>query len=930
MRVATLFLACLVFVGRLGAAESQGATEAPGGPDDRLLQAELLEISAGDLPKALEAYRALVTDETAPARVRARALLCLGRCQRKLGQLAAARKTLEELVETYPDERDTLRQARSFLEEIRTGKATNPDFDWIARLEKSPEIQSRVFELAMDLVDARSEAGQRAARQLVALGTIALPVIDRLIETSRDEEHRRRLALIALRAGRLERLKLLLESGGAVRFYSQRGSTLVGEDWLADFLETVPSLPESERERILEIVAKTTPSAEGAPYASALRLLASDETGDIPSLLRDVEESWGLHSLITDSLLASRPECAGEMAARILDGDASLSIRGSYLWALQEQAPERLEKQHWLAFVGSVSPERSDAERAFRVLAKEGQFDLLAELAPRHARTAQKLFARAWLEDGQQSGAPGGWAQVLRAVARIEDSRGRWTDQGARLLHDLAEVNDAAVGEWALFLRNRSEEAPEYQGRGGRRDHPGWTPSEAYAAAMAGLLDVSDPVTLAIALEALALAPPGVGPDIIDAVAQILAEPPDPLLREYALYSILKRLPGRPGTGPAVARLFVEDHARYHDLALQEASEGSPLLRVIGLGHIREMTVTSTTISTGGRSSRVQVLATGPRKWILGWLLNVAGSEGLLELLASTLSLPPIEGWVAFLKSWYPRVPKRDAQQVLLRHLGTADTSEKRAALAALVVALRDLQPPFDRELTFLAKEPAGVTFLEAAIGDPEVPVLQRMRLLTLLPGAEGMAWVDWPAFVAREGAALAAEGWPDDPMKDKLSRYLEELSREKAERICEAFLESPGESLRVWAVDHYPAGSPKLPEVLEQALDDPSDQVQGLALLRTVDISRRRAGDPAPLLKLLEHPRGKTWSQVYDALRELADPRALPPLVELLDDPRVEVRKGALETLNSIRKTLEQRQEWKDIIDEIREEPVESRSRQP
>src|SRR5262245_24189557 len=83
--------------------------------EDRLVAAELLEVSAGDPSKAAEAFRALAADEKTPEPVRSRARLGLARCQRKLGQLDAAKKTLEELVNAPAQDADVLRQARSYL-----------------------------------------------------------------------------------------------------------------------------------------------------------------------------------------------------------------------------------------------------------------------------------------------------------------------------------------------------------------------------------------------------------------------------------------------------------------------------------------------------------------------------------------------------------------------------------------------------------------------------------------------------------------------------------------------------------------------------------------------------------------------------------------------------------------------------------------------
>ena len=119
---------------------------------DRLLEGELLEVAAGDLERATRIYEELIAAKEMPESVRARALLYSARCHRKRGQLDEARRLLERLVKEHADERKVVRQANVFLRELRTGKGNNENFDWLGELARNPEIQARVFDLAMVLV----------------------------------------------------------------------------------------------------------------------------------------------------------------------------------------------------------------------------------------------------------------------------------------------------------------------------------------------------------------------------------------------------------------------------------------------------------------------------------------------------------------------------------------------------------------------------------------------------------------------------------------------------------------------------------------------------------------------------------------------------------------------------------------------------------
>ncbi len=94
--------------------------------EDRLLEGELLEVSAGDLDKAMTVYRTLIDLSHTPESVRARALLYLARCHRKLGQVDRAKEHLERLVQKHTEERAVLRQARAFLRELE-GERSNPE-----------------------------------------------------------------------------------------------------------------------------------------------------------------------------------------------------------------------------------------------------------------------------------------------------------------------------------------------------------------------------------------------------------------------------------------------------------------------------------------------------------------------------------------------------------------------------------------------------------------------------------------------------------------------------------------------------------------------------------------------------------------------------------------------------------------------------------
>jgi tetratricopeptide (TPR) repeat protein len=221
------------------------------GSGDRLLSAELLEVSTGDLEKAIAAFQALGADEKAPRAVRAKALLGQARCQRKLGRLEAAKRTLDELVAAPEQDPEVLRQAKSYLKELTGSRSENPDFDWIREIEKNPEVQARIFDWAMKLAGTQVTEINAARRQLLALGTIALPVVEKLLDASREPLHRQQLAIIAVQGGRLERLAVLLDPSQP----PELGKGQIAEG-IGDICRRLSSSPDGDPKRALAEIAK--------------------------------------------------------------------------------------------------------------------------------------------------------------------------------------------------------------------------------------------------------------------------------------------------------------------------------------------------------------------------------------------------------------------------------------------------------------------------------------------------------------------------------------------------------------------------------------------------------------------------------------------------------------------------------------------------
>jgi tetratricopeptide (TPR) repeat protein len=530
-------------------------------PERRLLRAELLEISAGDLETATTIYRELASDEEAPASIRARALLYIGRTQRKLGELRAAEDTLREVLRLYPDDAAVARQAKSFLAELRSGKTTNVKFDWLAEMEAAPEIQARVFDLAMGLANEQWNPDDYG--QLVALGRLAVPVVDKLAESTRQTDHRQRLTLVLLRSGRFDRLPWLLN--GHIEETLHAGA-------LDTFLLELSRSSPDERSRMVEALDRL-PAAEPAYCAAALRLAAGD-VSRLDAMLRDLEQARRtLHRNVVGFMLLhakADPEVAATIAARILDADLDIDFRRTYYDLLKSDDSPQLGGKHLAALLRDVPHARAQ-HYVSHINDLEAYRDIAAtELSGPVKKEIRTHFRGRYRGRFDESEA--GWERVLRAV------------DGIFILQHLAETRDSAIDEFVDFLRNRRNEHPGYwsynrpredtsipsrraRQRGGddNRRTQTWKPSPRYADAMASLLDVEDPVALAVALEALSLEPVSSDADDdtrFDPIVRLYREAPDPHVREFAFYSLLRRYARAPELRRRVAAALLETTSR--------------------------------------------------------------------------------------------------------------------------------------------------------------------------------------------------------------------------------------------------------------------------------------------------------------------------------------------------------------------------------
>ncbi len=608
--IATLGLLWTTLAPTLGAQEV--AADKKSARDDaetRLLEAELLEVSSGDLERALRIYTALAEAEETPEPTKARALLYMARCHRKRGQLEDARRILDTIVKQHQREAAVLRQARTFLRELDAG-GQRAEFDWLGELARSPEIRARVFDLAMDLVDVTSDEAQRARRQLLALGTISVPVLEQMAQTSRDARHRRHLALILAHLGAHEWLRVALGAEGAPPFFSGNGRSTLGQNF-REFIGYVVELPAAGRQRFLttlESIAADCPAA----YVECLRFVAGDHgrlqtrlpiMEEVLSVETDQRSIFGLAKRLGDIARADASQ-ARIIAARLLE--APPKLRGIYYDLLDKTAPKVLGVTHWRrmledhvaadeqATTRPIFKERRPTSRTSVRVATPRQMrpgvDVRTLVAKLEAATAWQVleaftessiatelltyFANKYLAQDGPTAAPVEWAGILRncdADFEIDcpvNSGGTHRLRGSNfaLLHLLAEERDEFLDEFLDVLDHRRQEAPEFHGYGSRPEHwawrqEQWTPSPRYVAAMTARLGSDDNVTLAIALEALSLSAP-LAAEAQQAIESLLDTSTSNAIRELALYALLRHFETEPRYGTRAAELLMVEFLR--------------------------------------------------------------------------------------------------------------------------------------------------------------------------------------------------------------------------------------------------------------------------------------------------------------------------------------------------------------------------------
>jgi len=869
----------------LGAQEPSPAP-APADPEARLLEAELLELAEGKLDEAIEVYRALLaTPELSPP-LRARALFSIARAHRKRGELGAAKEIYEELIAQHPDRVELVEAARRYLEEIEEGAERLPEFDWVAEVEQNPQIQAQIFEWGMQLggrgETAKKEA-EEARRKLLSLGVIVVPILEPMLENSRDPAHREELAAVLIRLGRIRHIETYVEhSNDAME--------------LQDALEDLPPGEQSEALRILSQLPDDVPRHRW--FAATTRLVLGVPDSVESDLLTVVELNEELRGLglrfgfgrIAPALLPAARESFPELA------QASLAVYRVLLTNTLKEFPAIVE-------AGDLEPVLSapeDLDASLLWALQEHRTDLLLVLLQSEMGETVYEWARTdrnrRIEQAYRDAPTAEKARICRQVGLFDELRAlALADAGAVPEYEehLMEREDVADRRRSLYPRpaphvRQRTEVPGAWLTPVRAPDLNSPPHDAFEAALRRVVERgTDRSGRLEALEDLARLHRTNQEEthaLLLAIAGDRAADPD--FRVIALAGILLRLPDHEERrAELVSRVdaICEEFMDGKWLGRYDAAEGE--LIKIGDWHIQ--------LSEG----------TDPVSIVAGvvWGLDSAReSGGMLGRVRSALSpsIPRGQGvrlyraLHAAVRQFHPELIGESARPLA----AVAGDIEDPALLRSLAAELLDI--PWDPP-----SPPIGVW--ERIVEDPEIPADLRAGFLYKIlpaaqsaqsPEAEFLRGIDWRALI------LGA-----DPIAEQLIRFagLAQFLRQVRSEARGA----PRIEVQRWAWRSAPL--PDIPEELEQALTSSDAEVRGSAYrsLLTADDTRW-----LPLLhRAVRDAPTEYREQAIDRLAFFADESSLPVLTALLDDPVFAVRAAALEALESIESVLEKQEKWRE-----------------
>lgn len=924
-------------------------------PDARLMQAELLEVSSGELDKAIGIYQELMEGKETPEPVRARALLYLARCHRKRGELERAKKLLEALIANHAGERDEVRRARNYLRELRQGSSANPKFDWLGELQRNPEVQARVFDYIMDLVEP-GETAERAGKQLLALGTLALPTLEQMIENSRDAAHRRRLGLILLNMGRYEHVETAMPPD-----YYYWGTY---EPLLDNFIKSIPLLAAAEKKMLKEALLEH-PEAGSKAGIRNICLLYLGERNDVAGLLagfegrkitvrtsinasgsrttkypayrtRTVSSYQGTKLL---QLLSEEKEVRKVMAGRILD--PSCEVKETYLGMVSVKEPQLLDARHYVAVIENFAKNARNTGHYIQELEKRNGLKRLLDCRDAQAvlKRVRDCFASIYNTENRADSDKAGldqahpdWALLLRADGDV---------RALQYLFSFARANDGALKPLVAWLRSEQFTGDHLRFYDFKYD--AWRPSPAYIDAMMALLDGGNDPARFIALHGIGAAKAGDGPAVIKKLEDMITREQDPSLKKYAIFTLIRRLGERPETGPEVARILLAHFKDASNLYPSNNRKYSVTKQVQISVHIPEadgMDARDVTFYGTINPDIVHALH--------GHLLKQAETEEAQALYRFFYHKFMGVKWIEWLTEdlFEKGLVKRDkVRRFAVQELCNSDN----VRLWKEYIGKEGVHEGVEQLMKAVATGAEG--------GFPVEIRMQAVNMFWEMEGHDAVEWFNCPELVLGEDPlapwlfhkylydvlgsneappveeydrylkAGLKSGWPEIRTKTVIhllnSQYVKKRMTEKLPGLAKAAVESEFEDCRYAALRNsllFNAIEEPI-ALLDGLVDDESSLVQGKAVERLLDIKDVRVA--SILIRLLKDAGKRPhWMRIINAMRSFATPDSIEAMIERVNDRDVRIQNAALGALKELRMKLAEKKEWERVLEQLRSRP--------
>ncbi|MEM7261237.1 MAG: tetratricopeptide repeat protein [Planctomycetota bacterium] len=937
-------------------AQPASATAATSASDaSRLLEAEILELAEGDLDAAMKVYREVVANKSVEPSLAARALFALGRCYRKKGELGAARDRFREVADRFPGQARVADLARRFAAEIDAGRSEIPEFDWLEQVGANAEIQARIFDLGMQLVHSPfdKEAGPRAAeakKQLRALGVITVPILEPMLENSRDPQHRVALADLLVGLGRVERLNVL--------FPLPPGADLPGY-FTGNFLGRLRQLPVERQKaaaRILESI-ELDPSDNLQALLATLRIGLGGTTHlekDLPFL----SSHW---QMVERAVLDNRANA--ERLARFLASEAHVptstdggaAFRARVARSILEHRPELLTE----AQLASIR----DAEVVHgtnRVRRPSRFLEELAKLVT-ELMAAQRMDDVHFLVEGARP------KLVMLTLCEYPEAT-IWKERGSslevtaqasilraagayNLLHRLALEHDEAIPSFEAFLLESARIGGEWRSTTSVYHSDDWSEyvdsvwrevaffpgrihyspefkapmiSPAFAEAMLRVLrEARDPLPRAVALDALCRASP-----LHDAAH---AQP---------MIEILRANQARPNEEDAWITLLAAAGALAHSAHHESvASVSIPMIASLvnnAQSRFPQFAASAFVVASSRESDEPGAALTHVTFEFMSKGSHLYGNsplraaESVVSLLHkhSSTGPAPKARVEAIADVLLDALVRGEAIQLFDLYLAQGVGSSVRKKLAsrlselgddeAVSVALRRLF--YGRE-AFDELEEFPTEVLSRAIQNPAIDFDLRKTVVEKLLGLHSSTRTATrgrrrsPENRQRrfESAdrVLNAVDWKTmiETQPKFVTNFVHRDSFSQLHQQAWTLIQSEDPTLRKLGYQRLDEESEHMVQALDRGLEETDSSVKKVVLRRLYQM-KTTAGLPL-LYALLETGNRTNRISAMDRLGFLADERSLPKVARFLTHSDFSLREKALETLQAIEQKLEDQKKW-------------------